>query len=219
MELYHILNRGVEKRKIFMNEKDYLRFIHDMYEFNDTIPAPKFSYSELRSPNMKLGRKERDMIVNIHAWCLMGNHYHMLISERMEGGLTLFLRKLNIGYAMYFNEKYKRNGTLFQGRTKKIRIASDAHFLHILHYIHLNPLDFHEGSELWRSFKIKNESSAIKYLTEYRWSSYLDYCNKKNFPSIVNMDLFSEVFGNYQRVISEYLKDLSISEIKPLLLE
>src|SRR3989338_6979838 len=154
MELYPALNHGVEKRNLFIDDGDRMRFVHDLYEFNDTAPAPEFiKYREFVSPDI---RKGRERIVDIHGWCIMGNHYHLLMSGRIDGGISKFLRKLNVGYAMYFNEKYKRQGTLFQGRTKKIHINSDAHFLHILHYIHLNPLDFLKGAEGWRSLKIRS---------------------------------------------------------------
>lgn len=219
MELYHVLNRGVEKRKIFMDANDHMRFVHDLYEFNDTVPAPEFiKYREIVSPDIAR-RRVRERIVEVHGWCLMGNHYHLLLSEITEGGMTQFLRKLNVGYAMYFNERYKRSGTLFQGRTKKIRITSDAHFLHILHYIHLNPLDFHADSKSWRGTKIRNAKSALAHLEKYRWSSYLDYAGTRNFPSITTTELFGDVFRNYRKTISEYLRDIEISEIKPFLLE
>ena len=162
MELYHLLNRGVDKRRIFMSNDDHVRFVHDMYEFNDKIAAN--NTLRILQMNDFVSRSLREPIVEIHGWCLMGNHYHLLLSEIVEGGITLFIRRLNIGYAKFFNEKYKRIGTLFQGRTKKIRIASDAHFLHILHYIHLNPLDFLKGSENWRYFQIRDAHEAMKYL-------------------------------------------------------
>ncbi len=149
----------------------------------------------------------------------MGNHYHLLLSERREGGLSLFLRKLNVGYANYFNERYKRSGTLFQGRTKKIHVNSDAYFLHILHYIHLNPLDFLKGAEEWRTLEIQNSKKALEYLEKYRWSSYLDYCGKKNFPSVINKDLFGDVFRNYRKTIGSYLKDIELTAVRPFLLE
>jgi len=227
MELYHCLNRGVEKRIIFQDSMDHARFVHDMYEFNDVAPAgnayrlfragdiPEATMMEIRPPSLRT----RKRIVDVHGWCLMGNHYHLLLSERVDGGLSLFLRKLNVGYAMYFNEKYKRQGTLFQGRTKKIHINSDAHFLHILHYIHLNPLDFLKGAEQWRTLEIKNAKTALAHLEKYRWSSYLDYCGKKNFPSVLTKDLFGDVFKNYPKTIGVYLKDLELASIKPYLLE
>jgi len=218
--LYHALNRGVEKRTLFLDNQDRARFVHDMYEFNDTAPAGNAyrlfrPMMEIRSPSLR----QREQIVDIHGWCLMDNHYHLLLSERVENGLSLFLRKLNVGYAMYFNEKYKRSGTLFQGRTKKIRINSNAHFLHILHYLHLNPLDFLKGSESWRKLRIASEQEAKRHLDGYRWSSYLDYCGKKNFPSVITKELFGDVFKNYERTLASYLRDIEIADIKPYILE
>ena len=219
MDLYHVLNRGVEKRKIFMDDQDRARFIHDLYEFNDSSPADNdrrlSSMIEIRSQSLG-GRRP---IVDLHGWCRMGNHYHLLVSERVEGGLTLFSRRLNVGYAMYFNEKYKRSGVLFQGRTKKMRITNDAYFLHILHYIHLNPLDFVRGAGSWRVREIASSDRALEYLEKYRWSSYLDYCGKKNFPSIISKDLFGDVFQNYRKTIDTYLKDIAQADLKPFLLE
>ncbi len=216
MELYHALNRGVEKRKLFMDEKDRVRFVHNLYEFNDVAPASEFTgYRDLRNSDIRT----REKIVDIHGWCIMGNHYHLLLSERRDGGMSLFLRKLNVGYANYFNERYKRAGTLFQGRTKKIHVNSDAYFLHILHYIHLNPLDFLSEAKSWRTLEIEDSKKALAHLEKYRWSSYLDYCGKKNFPSVITKELFRDVFGNYRKTITSYLKDIELSDIRPFILE
>lgn len=225
MELYHVLNRGVDKREIFLDDRDRIRFIHDLFEFNDTEAAGSTYYSflnpnknirDLRSPDFVQPRKQ---IVSIHGWCLMGNHYHMLLSEKVDGGITLFIRKLNIGYAKYFNEKHKRVGTLFQGRTKKILINSDGHFFHILNYIHLNPLDFVEEAAHWREQRIKSVGRALSHLNNYRWSSYLDYCGLKNFPSILYTGLFKSIFRNYKQEITSYLKDIEVESIKHIWLE
>jgi len=206
--LFHVLNRGVEKRSIFMDDQDRARFVHDLYEFNDTRPAPQYSRREemldLRNPT------SRELLVDIHGWCLMDNHYHLLLSEKIEGGLTKFIRKLNVGYANYFNERYERSGSLYQGRTKKILIQNDTHFLHILHYIHLNPLDYVDGAEDWRSGTILSMSDALAQLHSYRWSSYQDYCGNKNFASILSKELFTGVFGNIQKATEHFLKDLDI---------
>src|SRR3990167_293898 len=198
MELYHVLNRGVDKRTIFMDTGDYARFVHDMYEFNDSKPTINSGRS-FDPADAMIGfvnqSSDRTMIVDIHGWCLMKNHYHLLLSERVEGGMSLFLRKLNVGYAKYFNEKHKRSGYLFQGRTKKVLIEHDAQFNYILPYIHLNPLDYLKGAEGWRIRSkgkgIKSVKAALHYLENYRWSSYLDYCGKKNFPSILTTDFFA----------------------------
>ncbi|MDO8481780.1 MAG: transposase [bacterium] len=209
MELYHVLNRGVDKRNIFLDDRDRARFVHDMYEFNDTSFANNvghfFLNKDLRSPYAEKRRAEKTEIVDIHGWCIMRNHYHLLLSERVDGGLTRFIRKLNIGYAKYFNERYIRVGALFQGRTKKVLIANDAHFLHILHYIHLNPLDYLKGSDNWRRLEVTNARGALAYLGKYRWSSYLDYCGMDNFPSIITTDLFGDIFKDYKKTLTEYV--------------
>jgi putative transposase len=219
MELYHVLNRGVEKRTIFLDTSDHARFVHNLYEFNDSAPANNdrrlAQMIEIRSQSFG-GRKK---IVDLHGWCLMGNHYHLLLSERVENGISDFMRKINVGYAMYFNEKYQREGTLFQGKTKKIHIANDAHFLHILHYIHLNPLDFLTETKEWRTLKIADAQQALTHLENYRWSSFLDYMGKKNFPSILTTNLFAGVFGNYRKTIVSYLKDIELAPLKSLTLE
>lgn len=219
-ELYHVLNRGVEKRSIAMDDQDRARFVYDLFEFNDAKPAGSTYYSfgnlDLRNPEMV---RERQCIVDLHAWCLMGNHYHLLLSERIEGGLTLFLRKLNVGYANYFNERYRRSGTLFQGRTKKVLISRQAHFLHILHYIHLNPLDFMPSSKRWREQRVQSSAEARKHLAGYRWSSYLDYCGHNNFPSLITKEIFEDVYPLYEKEILGFLGDFDIGEIQPLVLE
>ncbi len=130
-----------------------------------------------------------------------------------------FLMKLNVGYAKYFNERHKRSGTLFQGRTKKVRIATDAHFLHILNYIHLNPLDFMRGAQSWRERSIASSSEALRYLKDYKWSSYLDYCGCTNFPDLVDTTFFSKAFPDYPNTLRDYLKSLDMGEIKQFILE
>lgn len=221
MELYHVLNRGVDKRIIFDDDQDRARFVHDMFEFNDSKRAKNNArrINEHMSDVGRLSYGARDMLVDIHGWCLMGNHYHILMSERVEGGLSEFLKKLNGGYAKYYNEKNGRVGALFQGKTKRILIESDAHFLHILHYIHLNPLDFSTGAKRWREQRVQSADEALRHLEQYRWSSYKDYCKVKNFPSIITTTLFSDVFKDYRRTMRSYVRDIQSSSIHELLLE
>ena len=220
MGFYHVLNRGVDKRNIFLDGRDRARFVHDLYEFNDTKAANntlhRSQHNDLRSRYVEIPREK---IVDIHGWCLMNNHYHLLLSERVDGGIVKFIRRLNIGYAKYFNERYKRTGTLFQGRTKKILIKSDGHFLHILHYIHLNPLDYLPQATSWREHKLSNATNAFAHLEKYRWSSFLDYVGNPNFPSIITPNFFADFFGNYRKEILHYLHDIEISNIKNFLLE
>ncbi len=225
VELYHLLNHSIEGRDLFLDSQDYARFIHNLYEFNDTRSADNLhrlfdsGMKDLRGLSF---RRVREKLVEIHGWCLMKDHYHLLISELIEGGLAKFMMKVNVGYAKYYNERYKRHGHLFQGKTKKILIENEPHFLYILHYLHLNPLDYLTGATKWRERDkgtIKNAKETLAYLGEYRWSSYLDYCGKKNFPSILTKDLFGNAFENYQEAIKEYLKDSEAALTTDLILE
>lgn len=229
MELLHVLNRGVDKRKIFIDEKDYLRFIHNLFEFNDVKPASTSSYifrqylqsSDVRRPKVRgEDQKPRKLLVKIHTFCLMPNHYHLLLTPVVENGTQLFMKKLNGGYAKYFNEKYKRKGTLFESKYKRILIENEVHFTHIPFYIHFNPLDL--VAPEWREWKIKDYKKAIKFLENYRWSSHLDYLGKKNFPSVTQRDFLLEVFSGeeeYMRKVKNWLRELNLESIKDFTLE
>ena len=236
MEIFHLLNRGVDGRDIFLDNSDRAHFVHYLYAFNDAAPAihaprpmpdiPDFVSRDSR-PDLRSRICDRDTLVDLHGWCIMKNHYHLLLSERTENGITKFLRKLNIGYAKSFNEKYKRVGTLFQGRTKKIHIERDAQSLYILHYLHLNPLDYLPGATDWRvrsHGSIASARGALAHLNDYRWSSYLDYTGKKNFPSILTKDFFTDLHGNYADSLARYLHDAQSADLdvglrKSLILE
>src|SRR3989338_1715779 len=228
-EIYHVLNRGVDKRKIFIDDGDYSRFLHDLFEFNDTEQVNNTAYCFRNRPNFNdiasryIGvreKKPRKLLVDVLAFCLMPNHYHLLLKPNFDDGVTQFMKKLNIGYAKYFNEKYERSGALFQGRFKAIQVTEEAHFIHLPYYIHFNPLDLKTPE--WRERKLKDPTTAIKFLGEYRWSSHLDYLGKKNFPSVTQRDFLLEFFGGtkgYEDKIKNWLKDLDFDSINELALE
>ena len=229
MDLKHVLNRGVDKRIIFLDNQDRLRFMHDLFEFNDEANVmnnyyafQKYNafarhYIEHTNAQKRIPRK---LLVDVHAFCLMPNHYHLLLSERSEKGISRFMKKLNMGYALYFNKKYERNGALFQGRYKSVPITTNAHFIHMPYYIHLNPLDL-EYPE-WRKRELSSVTKAMDFLKTYRWSSHLDYAGIKNFPSVTQREFLTDYFGGHKKytdAIKEWLKNMELETMKPLLLE
>jgi putative transposase len=221
-EIVHTLNRGVDKRKIFLDNQDRFRFIHDLYEFNDEEPVNNMFYLFSKSNDIasRYIRPRRKLLVDILAFSIMPNHYHLLLMPRAENAVPLFMKKLNIGYAKYFNEKYERTGTLFEGRYKAIPVEREAHFIHLPYYIHCNPLDL-EVPE-WRERALKNPAAAMRFLKSYRWSSHLDYLGKKNFPSVTAREFLLEFFGGtggYRQRIARWLKDISLEDIKDIALE
>lgn len=226
-DLFHVLSRGVDKRNIFMDDEDRVRFIHDLYEFNDQSPVNNNSYifrkkgqSSGAMSRSTLDAHKRNCLVDIHTFCLMPNHYHLMVSPLVENGVVQFMKKLNIGYAKYFNHRYERRGTLFEGRYKSVPVTAHAHFIHLPYYIHLNPLDMFDYG--WRKRVVHNHADAMNYLENYRWSSHLDYLGKKNFPSVTQRGLLLEFFGGhegYVNALDQWVKDISIDGIHDVLLE
>ncbi|MBM3261713.1 hypothetical protein FJY93_04865 [Candidatus Kaiserbacteria bacterium] len=206
MELFHICNRGVEKRDVFLDDGDRARFVHNLFVLNDANPAPNHILH--RRGNTYPESHERSPLVAIHSWCLMPNHYHILVSPVDDDpkNLSLFAQKLGMGYSKFFNDKYERSGSLWQGKYRKVHIENDAHFLYVPFYIHLNPLDL--SMPEWREGKVGDVKKALEMLHEYRWSSFFDYTGTKNFPSIIDRDLLGEILGSRQRqekVITEII--------------
>ncbi|MFA5777269.1 MAG: transposase [Parcubacteria group bacterium] len=226
-QIYHIYNRGVEKRKVFLNKKDYFRFIHDMFEFNDGNPViNNFNYLNCIKNKKTIEvqprcNKPRELLVEILAFVLMPNHFHFLLKQKQENGITKFMQKMGTGYTMYFNKKNERVGSLFQGRFKAVLIEKESHFIYLPSYIHLNSLDLidYRGST---SIELEEK---LEFLENYRWSSYPDYVGHKNFPSITSRDQYLGFFGGQdgykneiKRLLKEDKKRIS-EEIKELTLE
>ncbi len=214
-EIYHIYNRGVDKRDIFMDDEDHFRFIHDLYEFNDKNPAiilNNYLNKKIYSQSLEVGlpkiqRKPREMLVEILAFCLMDNHFHLLVRQKEDNGITEFMRKIGTGYTNYINKKYDRNGALFQSKFKSVHVEKDAHLMYLPIYIHFNPLDY-EFKE-WRQGKIKDIKKALEFMANYRWSSYPDYIGQKNFPSVISKDFILGRLGSeekYKKEVTNWLK-------------
>lgn len=202
-EFYHIVKRGVEEREIFLDDEDRFRFVNSLLVFNDKMPAPWQSraFWNLRDPD-SLARDYRPKIplMEIHALVLMPNHFHILVRQLIEKGIVILMNKLG-GYSYYFNKKYKRGGTLFQDRYKIIHVENEDQLKNNFVYIHTNPLALIEPE--WKDWKVKNPKKAIKFLEEYRWSSYWDYLGRENFPSVIEQEFFLKLFGGKEGIQKE----------------
>lgn len=218
MEYYHVLNRGVEKRSIVLNDHERLRFVKCLYYMNDERSTENVE-RDLRAHEIDTVDDMRERLVTVHAWCLMNNHYHLLLSEEVAGGIGRYTRKLNIGYTHFFNLRHKRSGVLFQGKTKKISITTDRHFLYILPYIHLNPLGFQKSTEHWRTQCQARPESAIAYCTSYRWSSLKNYSGGTEFSTILaGSDPYTERTEHIHE-IKHFLSSAQGSTLAPITLE
>jgi putative transposase len=212
-EIYHCYNRGVDKRVIYTSTAEYSYFVHLLYSLNDAGPAnntvrnlARTMHPQRKMPNLE---NDRDCLVDILAFALMPNHYHLLLRQRVDDGIAKFMQKLGTGYTMYFNEKHSRSGALFQGRYKSVHVDNDGQLLYIPHYIHLNPLD------LMGRGSTSTHKNAGEFLMNYKWSSYPDYVGGRAFPSVTERTDVLEMFGGEIR----YAKDIKqfISSPKKLL--
>lgn len=209
-EYYHIYNRGNSKQKIFRDKEDYLRFIALLYIANT---SDKFNIYDLKKyANSDIYEKEKsDSLVSIGSYCLMPNHFHILITEKAEGGISNFMQKLSTAYVMYYNKKYERSGSLFEGKFKSKHIDKDNYFKYLFSYVHLNPIKLIQKD--WKEKGIKNKTEAIKYLNKYEYSSYLDFVEEERFQNkILDLKEFPKYFSNKKSFIKDTFEWLSYKE-------
>lgn len=180
-EYYHVFNRGVEKRPTFLNKYEFGRAIDSLsfYRFGD-LPFRYSKYLNLDKDKKAALLKDLDdskLQVEIIAFCLMDNHFHLLLKQLKDNGIVKFMAKFTNSYTKYFNTKHQRVGPLFQGVFKAVYVHSDEQLLHLSRYIHLNPI---------LGFRVKASE-----LTDYLWSSYPEYLDKSGSSS--NMINQSEI--------------------------
>ncbi|KKT14135.1 MAG: hypothetical protein UV94_C0023G0007 [Parcubacteria group bacterium GW2011_GWC1_43_30] len=160
-EYYHLYSRGVEKRVIFLDNDDYKRFIKILFFCNGSKPVV-IRDLPIGLTFEKYIDKRGEILVDIGAYCLMPNHFHLLVRERNEKGISLFMQKLITAYTMYFNDKYGRKGRLFESSYKSIHAVDDRYLKYLFAYIHLNPVKLINPK--WKENGIKNLEEAKKYL-------------------------------------------------------
>jgi putative transposase len=139
-EYYHLYSRGVEKRKIFLNSKDYERFIALLYIMNQPGQFHLSNFLKNKKIRDVFEEKKSEKLVSILSYTLMPNHFHLLVYENKEGGISKFMSRLLTAYSMHFNTKYKRSGPLFTHPFRSQHISEEAQYLWIFSYIHLNAL-------------------------------------------------------------------------------
>lgn len=201
---YHIYNRGVEKRNIFIGRRDYQQFLLAM-DFYRKNPLPA-KLSDFKRGIEKIKKVENQIdLVQFFSYCLMPNHFHFLIKQTTDGGITHFIRKFANSYTRYFNTKYDRIGPLFQGTFKAKIIENDEYLLQVSKYIHRNPLKLNSS------------------LHSYPYSSYKHYLHKDKHP-FCNTEFILSYFSivNPNLGYRSFVEDNKIEEpadIYPLLID
>ncbi|MCL5784226.1 MAG: transposase [Patescibacteria group bacterium] len=202
-QIYHVFNRGVAKLPIFTDKRDYNRFLETIYYYQFQGPKPQFSQLN-RFKDFKFEKNEK--IVEILCYCLMPNHYHFLIKQLQENGISEFINKISNSYTKFFNAKHNRIGPLLQGQFKAVRIESDTQLIHVSRYIHLNPI---------ASFLVKN-------LKDYSWSSYLAYIGLQ-IDRVCTNDIILSLFKTKKKyeqfVLDQVEYAQSLETVKHLLID
>ncbi len=199
-EYYHIYNRGNSKQIIFHDHQDYERFIGLLYACNQ---GAKFKILNLLKGQSLYDITIDRNIIAIGSYCLMSNHFHLLVREIEENGLTTFMRKVMTGYVMYYNKKYKRTGKLFEGAFKAEHVSNDRYLKYLFAYIHMNPVKIIDPD--WKILGIKDITNTKSFLKKYDYSSFITYIgvqrvqnkiiNKFEFPSYfpTPLSMWSEI--------------------------
>ena len=238
-EYYHIYNRGVDKRTIFERQEDLERFFESMEEFNTIEPIGSIyenSLARIRdikqkkkfgSSAPKLSKKKE--LVEFICYNLLPNHYHFILKQVAGEGIAKFMHKLGTGYTNYFNEKYKRSGSLCQGKYQAIHIGSDRYLLHLSVYINLN----HKVHNLEKfgssapklfspqTFTAPKFGSSAPKLLKSSWDEYVN--ESKNKKGFCEKDIILDQFGSvkdYKEFAEDSLKRIRENKaIKKFLLE
>ena len=169
-QYYHLYNRGVDKQEVFFTDDEYKLFQKLLFFRNDPTGSVKSS----RLANRKLNDAKRDTtLIDICAYALLPNHFHLLVRETVEGGISRFMSKLQTSYAKYMNTKYERSGPLMCRPYRAKHVTDDAYMRWLISYIHLNPLELAEPN--WKEKGIGDPAAASVFIRTYPYSSYQDY--------------------------------------------
>jgi len=193
-QYYHIYNRGVDKRDIFMNKADLNRFALSVKEFNVVTPIGSIKHLMFRKQEDSDVQRPNPL-VSVVCYCFNPNHFHFILKQEVDGGISEFFKRLLGGYTKYFNLTHKRNGALFQGRFKSNLIDDNAYFLKIRPYVHLNHLVHDipkEKMHLVLSSEKEYDTGNFIIVTEREAKGLLDFYNgntnyKKECLDVVSM--------------------------------
>lgn len=186
-EYYHVVNRGISKQKLFLDTRDYARFLFLILYLQSPMVFTNIgryvsSFVKHRMFNISEDdqREINDTrIIYLHAFCIMPNHFHLILSEVEEGGISRYLQRIQNGYGKYFNTRYTKNGHVFQGSFRSVHMSSNEQLLHTSAYIHKNPC-----------FIIPKGQGVEKY----QWSSYADYVQENRWQKLLDPSIILDQF-------------------------
>ena len=171
-EIYHIYNRGVGGKNLYRDARDFIHFLACLKEFNTTDNIEMRFINNLRRSNLRKNVDSKK-IIEILGFCLMTNHYHIIIKQIVDDGIRLYMQKIGTGYTMYFNERHKSEGHIFQGKYRIKRITTGDQLIYTSVYIHINPIK----SKKEDLMSVTLDQKLLKKILQYPWSSINSYCS------------------------------------------
>ncbi len=212
-EFYHVYNRGTDKRTLFRDDTDRQRFMKLLYISNTTEHINVRNL--LRKNNEPYTFERGAPLVSIGAYCLMPNHFHLLLTPIVKDGVSLFMKKLCTGYSMYFNKRYNRTGTLLEGPFKAKWVDNDIYLKYLYAYIHLNPLKLWKREDLDEEI---NDQDILDFLKSYSYSSLPDYLEVSRLENIIfDPKPFPEYFESVADQVAELKEWLLLREEEDML--
>lgn len=207
-EFYHLYNRGVDKRVTFTTPYEYKTFQELLFLANGDKPIDR---REIRRQNVCIYDWDRgEPLVAIGVYCLMPNHYHLLVTPLKENGVSQFMNRLGTSYSMYFNKIHDRSGALFQGKFKATMVDSDEYLKYLYSYIHLNPVKLIQSD--WKEKGIRDVMRAYEYATSYKFSSLGSYVSG-SFDTTLSPSNFPNYFPRTASHKEQLMEWLNYGEI------
>ena len=219
---FHIISRAVEERRVFEKEEDCYRFVFQVHAANvgrpilnlqrkDIIEAARTLLSgESLSPKFIIA--EHSPLVNIFDFSLVMNHYHFYLAANEENSVPIFMQRLNGGFAMYFNLKHSRKGSLFGSRYKSVLVKTEFQSNAVSRYVSIiNPLDVYQPG--WRENGLDNREKAFNFLENYKFSSFPDRIGKRKSRLLASLEILKE-YGlepgdpdEYRQFVENFLRE------------
>ena len=209
-EFYHVFNKGITSQSIFTNKSDYQRGEDSLLYYKHINPPVKYSrlfslHQDDRNDLLNQLEKEKQNLVDLICYCFLSNHFHLLLKQLVDNGISQYLSNFTNSYTRYFNTRYERSGPIFQGKFKAVHIESNEQLLHISRYIHLNPYS-------------SSIVSSIEQLKAYPYSSLAKLSTSKVESSLIT-DQFENINEYYKFVIDNADYQKQLQAIKKLTLE
>ena len=217
----HVCARGTRKLPIVHNDQDRWHFLEMLYYLN-YAGSKRNLFRQLQEEKKAMGTKElffwppawvkQEPLVNVVCYALVENHYHLLLEELQENGISKFMKRFGIAMSKYYNQKYKTAGNLFQGKYRGKVVNADEYLSYVSVYIQVkNILEVYLGG---LSAALQNFSKAFQWAKEYPFGSLGDYTGVRNFP-IVQKSILGSMFkisGSYEKFAKECFRGMNLEE-------